>query len=508
MNKNNNPLMSVVANNYWTIEQLNAIRETGKYNIFTQKSIDAYRKSVYDELKGKSEILQKGGIEEARKQFQRLRKKTILQGEGKGYVVFISEKTEDELKKGMNGSIDNKDNNQQDQGQQNDNQNNDDKKVSDEAIALLGMIVANFDDNGGQGNGDDSKNDADSLGQNMQPPKTTDEVKALLEELKAAGYIDYSEDNGTCNVTSVSDTAKEFLADNQGGDDNGKGDDDADNNGGASDNDADNQDQGQQGKNDGDGDNANVGDTGASDNDGDSTADNDDDNKAGAGQDDKNTNQDNSQQQDADNQNDSQYSDDELQNHAAQTPTETLQAFLSKDDVDPKHKEIAQAELDKRKQQGGGGNGQQQDGNGKQQDQNQQNADDKGGKDDDANLSDDAKQQQAQDDDNEFKEWLNKHLDDHDIEDLKKYVKKLIYSTPAKLKDLRNHYREDFKKTSGGNSLDKMDDKEFDTWLDTYLGHLPFSDLKDYAAKLVSKSPGAFNDLKKQFGDLKQNNML
>jgi hypothetical protein len=74
----------------------------------------------------------------------------------------------------------------------------------------------------------------------------------------------------------------------------------------------------------------------------------------------------------------------------------------------------------------------------------------------------------------------------------------------GKLKELKNHYRNDFSGKNGGNTVQKVDKEEFDTWLDEYLSHLPFNDVKDYAAKLIAKNPKEFKSLKSQFGDVKE----
>jgi len=117
-------------------------------------------------------------------------------------------------------------------------------------------------------------------------------------------------------------------------------------------------------------------------------------------------------------------------------------------------------------------------------------------------------QDQAAQEEEDFKKWIDAHFSEHDEEDLANMVKDLVNQSPGKRKELKEKFKADFATNNGGNTISKVDDKEFSDWLDQYFSHLPFNDLKDYANKLVSKNPEAFNSMKKKYKMFKDNNML
>ena len=109
----------------------------------------------------------------------------------------------------------------------------------------------------------------------------------------------------------------------------------------------------------------------------------------------------------------------------------------------------------------------------------------------------------------ELKNWIDSYFQDYDKEDLAKYVKDLILQSPAKRKELKDHYRNFYSMSNGGNKVMKIDEKDFAKWLeDQYLVNFSFGDLKDYALRLLSKNPKEINKLKSAYTELQQNNML
>ena len=109
----------------------------------------------------------------------------------------------------------------------------------------------------------------------------------------------------------------------------------------------------------------------------------------------------------------------------------------------------------------------------------------------------------------ELKNWIDSYFQDYDKEDLAKYVKDLILQSPAKRKELKDHYRNFYSMSNGGNKVMKVDEKDFAEWLeDQYLVNFSFGDLKDYALRLLSKNPKEINKLKSAYTELQQNNML
>ena len=105
--------------------------------------------------------------------------------------------------------------------------------------------------------------------------------------------------------------------------------------------------------------------------------------------------------------------------------------------------------------------------------------------------------------------WMANMFGDYDSEDLREYVSGLVMQSPAKTKELKNHYRDFYKMTNAGNTLAKVDNEEFKTWLtDTYLKNFSDGDLQSYALSLVSKNPIEYNKLKKTYKTYEENGML
>lgn len=105
--------------------------------------------------------------------------------------------------------------------------------------------------------------------------------------------------------------------------------------------------------------------------------------------------------------------------------------------------------------------------------------------------------------------WMQSMFNDYDSEDLREYVSGLILQSPAKTKELKNHYRDYYKMNNAGNTLAKVDNAEFKTWLiDTYLKNFSDGDLQQYSLNLVSKNPIEYNKLKKTYKTYEENGML
>ena len=105
--------------------------------------------------------------------------------------------------------------------------------------------------------------------------------------------------------------------------------------------------------------------------------------------------------------------------------------------------------------------------------------------------------------------WMHQMFNDYDREDLRDYVSGLVLQSPAKRKELKEHYRDYYKMNNAGNSLAKVDNEEFKTWLtDTYLKNFSDGDLQQYALSLVSKNPIEYNKLRKTYKSFEENGML
>ena len=105
--------------------------------------------------------------------------------------------------------------------------------------------------------------------------------------------------------------------------------------------------------------------------------------------------------------------------------------------------------------------------------------------------------------------WIHQLFNDYDSEDLREYVSGLVLQSPLKTKELKNHYREFYKMSNGGNSLTKVDNKEFKEWLsDNYFKSFADTDLQEYAFNLISKNPIEYTKLKKDYKAFEDNNML
>ena len=176
--------------------------------------------------------------------------------------------------------------------------------------------------------------------------------------------------------------------------------------------------------------------------------------------------------------------DQVLQQHARSTPSHKLREFIADNSQHPALKEVAKKELTSR-------------GESHEEEANKKDGQEKGTQNPQADGGDQNAQKEK-----EIADWIAKYFDSHDISDLRAYTKGLIMQDPAKLKSLKGHYRDDYSKNNGGNRVDNIDDKDFDEWLDKFLAHLPFDDLKDYATKLLATNPEAKGKLQKKFESL------
>ena len=105
--------------------------------------------------------------------------------------------------------------------------------------------------------------------------------------------------------------------------------------------------------------------------------------------------------------------------------------------------------------------------------------------------------------------WVKSMFADYDREDLRDYVTGLVLQSPAKRKELKDYYRDYYKMNNAGNTLAKVDNEEFKTWLtDTYFKNFSDGDLQQYALNLVSKNPIEYNKLKKTYKTYEENGML
>lgn len=181
--------------------------------------------------------------------------------------------------------------------------------------------------------------------------------------------------------------------------------------------------------------------------------------------------------------NDDEYSPEELEKMAKKTATTTLIKFY-KNSNDENKKDIAKLELKIR---------------GIDVDTLDEEHHDK----DENNLP------ETREDLKKLESWMANMFGDYDSEDLREYVSGLVMQSPAKTKELKNHYRDFYKMTNAGNTLAKVDNEEFKTWLtDTYLKNFSDGDLQSYALSLVSKNPIEYNKLKKTYKTYEENGML
>lgn len=171
----------------------------------------------------------------------------------------------------------------------------------------------------------------------------------------------------------------------------------------------------------------------------------------------------------------------QLAQFAKQTPTDKLEEYVADQSNPPANIQVAQAELDRRKQEGDAGPS----GN---------------------NNEEQSPEEKAEKD--KFDGWLGDYLEDHDIEDLQELVRGLILASPSETKILKDHYRNDFQGQNKGNKALKVDKKEFEDWIIQYLEHYPQAHLKEYAMKLASKDPDALNKLKGKYKALKDNKIV
>lgn len=165
---------------------------------------------------------------------------------------------------------------------------------------------------------------------------------------------------------------------------------------------------------------------------------------------------------------------------AKQTPTDKLEEYVKDPSNPPQNVQVAQAELDRRKQEGDVG----------PQGQEEQ----------------ETPEQKAEKE--EFDGWVDEYLEQHDITDLQALVKDLILANPAETKVLKDHYRSDYQSTNRGNQAIKIDKKEFEEWIIQYLEHQPQAHLKDYAKRLASQDPDALTKLKTKYKALKDNKIV
>lgn len=467
-----NILGSFGVNNIITPNELELLIKGGKVQVFNLEGLNKYRKDLFDLSKNAPDNLKDSILEKSQQDFNSIAAFKIKTEEGLKdiFLKAIPEKT----------TVDNEKENEEDN----------DNEITEDEYNLLVLINENLSNN----NEDES---AEDLAEESEPPKTTEEIKSLLQSLQDKGYITFEENNGVCNVTSITDDGKAMLEDEEGSDEEDNDEENSDG-GGENDNEEnkDNDNSEEDSEEDVKNQNSNKEDENSNDNSDDSSdnnnsgSDNEDNDENKEGQEGEGNDNNQNQGEEEDNKNKGPIDEAQATQFAKETSTEDLQIFIDNPNSAPNLVEIAKKELEQRN---GGNNGE----------ENQQGGGQPG---DNANSNNGG--EEKPEDEEEFKQWMNQHLDDHDIEDLRAYTKKLILQSPGKLKELKEHYRGDFTKNNGGNRLDKIDQEQFDEWLDQYLSHLPLGDLKDYASKLIAKNPKEFTNLKKQFGELKENNML
>jgi len=294
---------------------------------------------------------------------------------------------------------------------------------------------------------------------------TDDETKKVLLTLKEKGYIKLEDvdNNGNLNVTDITREGKDLIASYK----NNNDDNDDDNNDDNNDEDGDEDEKPSvEGK-------PEV----VSD-------DTDEDEENEENEENEEEEEQEEEQEDSDNKEDQQ-TERELKQHAKNTSTDELEEFVGKNNVDEEQKQIAQEELENRKN---------------------------GGENNEENNNEDNNNEDGDNEDNqerqEFDEYIDKHFEEHDISDLVNYTKKLIFESPSELKVLKSHYRDGYPGNHGGNKQDKIDDKEFNEYIDEFLESKPFTHLKDYTVKLLNKNPKAFKELKGKYKELKDSNMM
>lgn len=454
-------------NKYITEDDLAGILESGT-QVFSLASLEKYRLDIYKAMQENPEKVDELASQ-SKLEFQSLSRKIVLLKNGKSEDVFIknslnsnfdiqkgipSKNAEDNFihKKGKEEEGDedeeqNDSSNNQNTQEENSEENNEENQEENEEEVELSEEELQVLQSVAEALKEGG--DVEEYVSQSEPEETPEEIKTILTSLKDKGYIECEDEGAICNVTAITDKGQALIG---GGNEEENAEQES------------NQEEGQQGQEE------------------------EEENQEGAGVEggEQNNNSEEDTQNNQANQQEAPptvHSEDDLKTFAQSTSDEDLQKFIQSPNVDDSHKKIAEEELARRSGQEMNENTENQEGNEDAPDAEQQSKD-------------------------EFSNWVDEHFSSHDPEDLRDYTKKLILQSPSKIKELKEHYRQDYSKNNAGNSISKIDKAEFDTWLDQYLDHLPFTDLKDYANKLLKKDPRAFKDLKGRYEELKTNDML
>lgn len=397
----------------------------------------------------------------------------------------------DQDENGMGGDDDVEDNqdmssnddDDDDDNNNNDDDNDDDNMLEHEEYEMLHNVKMLLEDDGDA----DYEEIKDAEGNADKDSMNT------LQSLAKKGYIEMEDDGDVKGMTGEGMEALEMYKESM--DKNGDDDDDDDNDDeGMNRDDKNNDSQGMGGnmgaegdKNDQDQDdeddsmNANMNDANEEGDEGEGLDDDEEMTNEGNGDDDE---EEEAQQEmndaedkmddEAKNQDDDDGDDDgtdlqEAKKHAAVTPTDKLEEYTENQMNPEELREVADEELGDRKEGKGGVQG---DG-----------------------YEDSNDEQKAK-----MEEFVDAHFDEHDKEDLEEYTKGLIKDSPAELKTLKEDYRTNYPMKNKGNSVTgKIDQEEFDEYVDEHLSNKPFKHLKDYAKGLMAKSPDAYKKMKTKY---------
>jgi len=436
--------------------------------VYSQEDIDHFSVAVFNaarkDSKHKEEILRK-----AKNDFKQLQRILVFAKGQEGVAErienwFVKDKN---IEKALGNDLEESDNGDDDN---NDHDDDDNDELSDEEEHMLNIIGELFND------GETEVTEKEIVEQDGFQDEETHEVVMSLEE---KGFIDYDDEMG---VTGLTEEGQEYYNASNGGDDNGdeNGHEEGDGNGMSRnvneeeeddevngrksemrEEEDENEDQMRAPKD--------MGEEEEEDENGDDNSmmveadENDDDNQQ--------------QQQNGEEEGDdpNQMGQDEgaLKMHAKNTPSDQLQNFINDPESDEEHKKVAQEELNSRTNE-----------DGQTTDENEDNEKD-------------------------FRKWLDEHFDDHDKEDLVDIAKKCLADNPRKVKELKNHFREDYTgKNKGNTHQGKIDKSEFNDFLDEFFANMPDEDLKDYITKLVDKSPKSMSNFKSKYMELKTNKII
>jgi len=189
-----------------------------------------------------------------------------------------------------------------------------------------------------------------------------------------------------------------------------------------------------------------------------------------------------------------QYSPEQLQEMVQSASDDDLKAFVQ-DPAQPDNlKQIAAKELERR-----AGGGQQEMGNDDQNmDQNQM-----------GNQNQVDPQEEAE---NEFQEWMDKHFDEWDREDMEDMVKDMMMKSPGKRKEMKMAFKEQYPRDNDNNQFSGRVNKEgvddLNEFILKYLGNMTEPDLKKYGMELMSKSPEYTGKMKKTYTSFKDSGMI